>query len=92
MRREIKLLLLTNAFFVFAINLFAPLFAIYIQRIDVSIVHVGAIYSVYIFAVGAFALLINKMKKSREYAVLFLILGFVLRLVGWIGYLFVTQI
>ncbi len=92
MKLEIKQLLFLNSFFAFGINLFAPLYAIYVQHIDSSIIHVGAIWTVYIFSVGIFALLFTKVKNRSSYSGLFLILGFLFRAIGWLGYIFATSI
>lgn len=92
MRSETKLLLLVNSFFVFALNLFAPFYALFIQKIDPSILHVGAVWSVYIFSVGIFALLVSRYSKLMEHAGLFLIFGFLFRASGWLGYMFASSI
>ena len=92
MHKEIKYLLLTNSFFLFANNLFAPLFALFIQKIDSAAFHVGGIWSVYIFSVGILAFLISKYENHEEYADYFLIAGFFIRLIGWIAYYFSTQL
>ena len=92
MKRETKFLLVINAFFVFALNLFAPLYALYVNRIDPSVLHIGGVWSVYIFSVGVLALLVSRYPKRMEYAGMFLILGFLLRGAAWLGYIFASNI
>ncbi len=92
MRKQIKYLILINSFFVFAINMFAPLYAAYIQKMDVGVVNIGGIWSFYILSVGILAYLISKWSRSHEYISHFLILGFVFRAAGWMGYIYAGSI
>ena len=92
MHKQIRYLLLINSFFVFAINLFGPLYAIFIRQITPEIYHVGGIWSFYIFSVGVLVLLISKYENRLKYADYFLILGFFFRSMGWLGYIFAEKI
>ncbi|MCM2325645.1 MAG: hypothetical protein NDI94_04225 [Candidatus Woesearchaeota archaeon] len=92
MKNQIKYLLLINSFFVFAGNLFAPFYALYIQKIDSAIYHIGGIWGFFIFASGIFTLNISKYENHKRYADYFLIAGFLFRALGWAGYLFATQL
>ena len=64
MHKELKYLLLTNSFFLFASNLFAPLFALFIQKIDSAAFHVGGIWSTYIFGVGILTFILSRYENS----------------------------
>ncbi|VVB61353.1 Uncharacterised protein [uncultured archaeon] len=92
MRKQIKHLMLINSFFVFAINMFAPLYASYIQKMDVGVVNIGGIWSFYILSVGILAYFVSRWKHSREYVSHLLILGFVFRATGWMGYIFAGSV
>ncbi|HLD80497.1 MAG TPA: MFS transporter [archaeon] len=87
MHKQIKYLILINAVFVFALNMFAPLYAIFVQGITKDIVHVGGVWGFYIISVGVFTYFISKWEDKLKYADLFLLLGFALRALGWGGYL-----
>ena len=92
MHKELKYLLLTNSFFLFANNLFAPLFALFIQKIDSAVFHVGGIWSTYIFGVGILTFILSRYENHIEYADYFLIAVFFFRMIGWIAYYFSTQL
>ncbi|HLD05291.1 MAG TPA: MFS transporter [Candidatus Nanoarchaeia archaeon] len=92
MHPQIKDLLVTNSFFIFGLNLFAPLYALYIQGIDPSIHHVGGVWAFYIICMGCMVYVVSKFENHIKYADYFLILGFLGRTIGWIGYIFVTNI
>ncbi|MFH1175014.1 MAG: MFS transporter [archaeon] len=92
MHKQIKKLLLINSFFLLGANLFAPLYALYVQQIDAHIVNVGAIWGVYILSVGLFVLFIRKFENNLKKTSKYLILGFFLRALGWVGYLFAARL
>jgi len=87
MRKQIIYLIVINSFFVFAINMFAPLYAAYVQNIDNAVINVGGIWSFYIFGVGIFTYFVSKSENRLKYADS-LVIGFLFRIVGWTGYIF----
>lgn len=92
MKPQLKLLLLVNSFFVFAGNLFAPFYALFVQSINLEIYHIGGIWSVFIFSSGILTLIISRYENHKKYADYFLILGFLFRAFGWLSYLFVERL
>ena len=92
MKKQLKQLLLVNSFFLFAMNMFSPLYAVFIQKIDSAIYHVGGIWSFYILTVGILTLIIRNYENHQKYADYFLILGFICRLIGWTSYVFATSL
>lgn len=92
MHKQIGHLLLINSFFVFAISLFAPLYAIYVGKISATIVHVGSIWGVFIFSTGILTYFVSKYENNLRYADYFLISGFLLRAIGWTGYILATYV
>lgn len=92
MHPQIKYLLWLNSFFIFGMNLFAPLYALYIQGINPSIQHVGGVWAFYVISMGCLVYIISKFENHIKYADYFLIVGFLGRSIGWLGYIFVTNI
>lgn len=88
MHKQLKYLLITNSFFLFAGNMFSPLYALFIQKIESATVHIGGIWCTFIFAVGILTFIFSRYENHKEYADYFLILGFLCRTIGWIGYMF----
>ena len=72
--------------------MFAPLYGTYVQNINSAIYHVGSIWSFHILSVGILTLFISKYENHKEYADYFLILGFICRAIGWLGYIFATSV
>lgn len=92
MHRQIRYLILINSFFVFAMNMFAPLYAVYVQKIGGTTAHIGAIWGFYILCVGAFTYLISKYEDHSKYIGHFITLGFIFRATGWFWYIFASSI
>lgn len=92
MHRQIKYLISINAFFIFAFNMFLPLYAIFVESISASIYHVGGVWSFYIFTTGLLVYIISRYENRIKYADNFLILGFLMRALGWSGYIFVSSV
>jgi len=92
MQRQIKILITANAFFLLAANAFAPLYAVFVQGITDKVYHVGAIWGTFVFSAGIFVLLFSKYENNLRYANYFLIGGFIIRAIGWAGYMVSTQV
>ncbi|MFH1173621.1 MAG: MFS transporter [archaeon] len=92
MHKQIKDLIFINGFFVFAINMFAPLYALFIQKLSTDVIHVGLIWAVYIICSGVFVFFISRYENHLKYADYFLVAGFLMRVVGWTGYLFASSL
>lgn len=92
MKFQLKLLILLNSFFVFSVNLFAPLYAVYVQKIDSAVYHIGGIWSFYILLAGFLTIFISRFENHKKYADYFLIVGFAFRIIGWFGYIFASSL
>ena len=91
-KKNIKKILFINSFFVFSQTMFLPLYAIYIQRIDQAVFHVGGIWSCYILAYGLITFFARKYLNNTEYSSNFMILNFCIKIIGWIGYIYVSEL
>lgn len=92
MKNNIKKILFINSFFVFSQTMFLPLYAIYIQRIDQAVFHVGGIWSCYILAFGLITLFARKHLNNTKYSSDFMILNFAIKIIGWIGYIYASAL
>lgn len=92
MYKQLKYLMLTNSFFQLSINMFAPFFAIYVEKIQGTVFDVGTIWSVYILSLGLLSLIVTRFENHKEYADYFLIAGFILRMAGWVAYIYATSL
>lgn len=92
MNKSLKLLLTINSVFVLAGNLLGPLYAVYIEGLGGSIAVVSGTWSVMLLTTTlANFILIRYGDKIKEHEY-FLITGFVLRAISWIGFAFATSI
>ncbi len=92
MNKSLKLLLAINSVFVLAGNLLGPLYAIFIEGLGGSIAVVSGTWSVMLLATTLVNfILIRYGDKIREHEYL-LIVGFILRSVVWIGFIFAGNI
>jgi len=90
--RSLKTLFLFNGIFVFAGSLLGPLYAIYVEGIDKSILAVSSSWSIFLISATVFTYLMSRWGdkvKEKEY---FLILGYLIRAFVWFGYIFVGNL
>jgi hypothetical protein len=92
MKRQLAILITINSFFVFAMSMFAPLYAVYIQKIDAATYHIGGIWAFYLLCVAGLTYSISKFENRRKYADYFLIMGFFCRMIGWLGYIYANSL
>ena len=92
MKNNIKKILLLNSFFVFGQTMFLPLYAIYIQKIDQAVFHAGGVWSFYILSFGILTFFIRKHLNNKKFSVNYMILNYIIRIVGWVGYIFAFSI
>ena len=92
MHRQLKYLLLINSFSVSAVNLLGPFFALYLQGINASITDIGRVSAWYVIVMGSFTYLLSRFENKKVSAGYFFIIGFLLRALGWTGYMFATDI
>ena len=92
MNNSLKLLLTTNAIFVFADNLFGPLYAVYLQHLNNSIAIVSGTWSIKLFTTTITNLVLAKLGDHvREHEYL-LITGYFIRAVSWFAFAFASDL
>jgi MFS family permease len=90
--QALKTLFLYNSIFVFANNLLGPLYTVYIQKFDINVFSISSVWATFIFFTTVFTFLLAKIGdriKEKEY---FLMVGFLIRALGWLLYLFAHNI
>ncbi len=81
--KALKTLFVFNGIFVFASSLLGPLYAVFVETIDKSIISVSLSWSVYLLSSTVFILLVGKYGdkvKEKEYL---LMAGFLIRAIVW---------
>ncbi|MFH1510274.1 MAG: hypothetical protein ABIF10_01175 [Candidatus Woesearchaeota archaeon] len=77
---------------VFANEMFAPLYAIYVQRIDAAVYHIGGIWSFYVIGYGLLTLVLSRFLNKKRLALHFMTANFCFRIAGWVCYLFADSV
>jgi len=88
MNKSLKTLFLFNGIFVFASSLFGPLYAVYVEGIDKSVLAVSSSWSAFLFSTTLFTYLMSKWGDKLKETEYFLICGYLIRAIVWIGYIF----
>lgn len=87
---SLRALFAINSIFVFASQLLGPLFAVFVMKIDGGVMLISLATSTQLLSSTFFLVLVSKWGvrvKEREYL---LAGGYLLRAVGWLGYIFVS--
>lgn len=89
--KALKVLFLSNGVFVFANNLLGPLYAIFAEKFDSNVFSISASWSLFMISATFFTYLVKKYGdriKENEYL---LLIGYVIRILCWIGYIFIAS-
>lgn len=90
--KSLDALFVFNGIFVFAMNLFGPLYALYVQQINRDIFVVSVTWAVGLLATGIFTYAVSRtgdLLKEKEY---FLMAGFLIRAIAWFLYIGVDSV
>lgn len=90
-KKEALILLRASFLAIFAMSLFGPLYAIFVQEIGGDILDVGIAYAVFSVATGLFILIFGTSKFFSDNVRLMVVLGYVLWTMGYAGYFFVRS-
>ena len=91
MRRELKVLLVADAMLLLAMEMFGPLYAVFVQEIGGDLLTAGWAYATFSFTGGVVILILSRLVgdiRGREFLVP---LGYAICSLGILGYLFVTR-
>src|SRR3989344_3982373 len=92
MNKSLKTLVLFNGIFVFASCLLGPLYAIYVEGIDKSVLAVSSSWSAFLFSTTLFTYLMSKWGDKVKETEYLLVGGYLIRAVVWLGYIFVGNL
>lgn len=91
MKKGMKILLIIEALVALAAGLFGPIYAIFVESIGGDILTAGGAYSAYLFSAGILIFLISRWEDHVKHQENLIIIGYGLRFIGFIGYLFVQS-
>ena len=92
MHKQLKLFLASNSFFVFAMGMFGPIYAIFVQKIGGDIIDAGTAWAIFMIVSGFGILFMGKMQDKIKKDKPVMILGYALWSLGILGYFFVSSV
>jgi MFS family permease len=91
-KRRLKLLILINATSTFAIGMFAPFYAVFVDKIGGDAALAGASWALFSVISGVFILLLSKWELRVKRRHVLLALGYLIRASVFLSYAFMTSI
>ncbi|MBT3582277.1 MFS transporter [Candidatus Woesearchaeota archaeon] len=91
MKKQLKILLAADSFFVLAAGLFGPIYAVYVQQIGGDLLTAGGAYSAFAFTSGILIYLIGKWEDHVKHLDKLLIASYALSCFGFVGYLLIQR-
>ena len=92
MHKQLKLFLMGNSFFVMAMGMFGPIYAIYVQEIGGDILAAGAAWAIFMIISGVGILFMGNIQDKIRKDKPAIILGYALEASGFLGYFFVSNV
>ena len=92
MHKQLKTFLVMNSFFVFALGMFGPIYAIYVQNIGGDILAAGTAWSIFTIVSGLGILVMGKLQDRIKNDKPAIMLGYALDALGFLGYFFVSNV
>lgn len=90
MNRTLRILLLSNGFFLLAAGLFGPIYAIFVEDIGGDILAAGNAYAAFSISAGLLIFFISRWEDHIKHKEKLVIGGWALSCVGYLGYMFVS--
>lgn len=90
--KQLKLFLVANSFFIIALGMFGPIYAIFVQEIGGDILAAGSAWAVFMITSGIGIYIMGKVvdKLQREKPIL--MWGYALTSLGFLSYYFVSNV
>lgn len=91
LNRPLRILIVTNAIFVFILGLFAPFYAVFIVQLGGNIAFAGLSWALYAIGSGVLILLFSQWELRTKEPELLIALGYLLRAGVFLSYAFMTN-
>ncbi len=92
MNTTLKTLILVSLFLHFAAGLLSPVYALYVQSIGGTLEQVGVTFAAMPFIIAIGLLILGKQTDKTGNEESYLLLGYVLKVIGFSGYLLVSTV
>ena len=92
MHKQMKLFLAVQSFFALASGMFGPIYAIFVQNIGGDMLSAGSAMSIFMITSGIGILLMGKMQDKAKKDKPFMMAGYALMSLAFLGYFFVSSV
>lgn len=92
MHRQLKLFLTADAFYTLAFGMLGPIYAVFVQEIGGDILQAGTAWAIFMISSGMGIFLMGRLQDRIKKDKAFLIAGYAMRSLGFLGYYFVSNV
>jgi MFS family permease len=89
MRMGLKILLFAEACLTIAAGMLGPIYAVFVEEIGGNILDASSAWAVFMLTMGIIVLMIGRWEDKLKHQEKMVIIGYVVRAVGYLGYIFV---
>ncbi len=91
MKKWLKVLLAADFFIILAMGMIAPIYAIFVENIGGDILDAGGTWAIFALTSGILLYIIGKWQDKKKHYAKMLFIGYSLRALGFLGYMFVQN-
>ena len=92
MHKQLKILLPADSFYVLALGMLGPIYAVFVQQIGGNILEAGTAWALFMITSGVGIFLMGDIQDRIKNNKLFLVAGYLMRSLGFLGYYFVSNL
>lgn len=92
MHKQLKLFLIGNSFFVLAVGMLGPIYALFVKKVGGDALVAGTAWAVFMVISGLGVLIMGKIQDNLKRDKPMILIGYALQSLGLIGYYFVSNV
>jgi predicted MFS family arabinose efflux permease len=92
LNKSLKILISTNTLMIFVLGMFAPFYAIFVQRIGGSLAFAGLLWAIFCIVAGILTILFCRWEFKIKELELLIALGYLIRSLVFLSYAFMNSI
>src|SRR3989344_2292908 len=92
MHKQLRLFLVVDGIYALAFGMLGPIYAVFVQQIGGDILEAGTAWAIFMISSGIGIFLMGKLQDRISKDKLFLVAGYAMRSLGFLGYYFVSNV
>ena len=92
MHKQLRLFLVVDGIYALAFGMLGPIYAVFVQQIGGDILEAGTAWAIFMISSGIGIFLMGKLQDRISKDKLFLVVGYAMRSLGFLGYYFVSNV